>query len=100
MTDTLEADLKILLDWFEEENSLWVVVITGTGRVFCAGQDLKNWLATKGSRNSPSARINSNPHGFGSMARRRSKKVSESRKCEISSSFRFPLSFFVRTNFL
>lgn len=75
MTETLEADLRALLDWFEDETSLWVVVITGTGRIFCAGQDLKNWLATKGTRNSPSDRILSNPHGFASIARRRSKKT-------------------------
>jgi enoyl-CoA hydratase/carnithine racemase len=34
----LETDLCTVLDWFEQENSLWVVVVTGTGRAFCAGQ--------------------------------------------------------------
>ncbi|GAA5923240.1 enoyl-CoA hydratase/isomerase family protein [Sporobolomyces koalae] len=74
MTDALEEDLREMLDWFEEENSLWTVVITGTGRAFCAGQDLKDWQKTAATRQSPSEKMKSNPHGFGSLARRRSKK--------------------------
>jgi hypothetical protein len=30
MTDALEGDLCKMLDWFEENNSLWAVVLTGT----------------------------------------------------------------------
>ncbi|GAA6004301.1 hypothetical protein JCM10207_000658 [Rhodosporidiobolus poonsookiae] len=74
MTDELEADIAKTLDWFEDEPSLWVVVVTGTGRAFCAGQDLKNWLATTGTGSAPDRKIGSNPHGFGSIARRLSKK--------------------------
>ncbi|GAA5826911.1 hypothetical protein JCM11251_002156 [Rhodosporidiobolus azoricus] len=74
MTDELEGDLCKVLDWFEEETSLWVIVITGTGRAFCAGQDLKNWLRTTGTSSAPDENLRKNPHGFGSLARRRSKK--------------------------
>lgn len=35
--------LERLWDWFDEEPSLRVAVITGTGRAFCAGADLKEW---------------------------------------------------------
>lgn len=34
----LEADICKVMDWFEDKSSLWVVVVTGTGRAFCAGQ--------------------------------------------------------------
>lgn len=74
MTDAMEEDIRKMLDWYEEENSLWAVVITGTGRAFCAGQDLKDWQKTAATRQSPSEKMKANPHGFGSLARRRSKK--------------------------
>ncbi|KAK4058011.1 hypothetical protein OIO90_000750 [Microbotryomycetes sp. JL221] len=75
MTDELENDIRKVMDWFEQEPSLWVVVITGTGRSFCAGQDLKNWNQTAGTNDSPTHKIKSNPFGFGSLARRTSNKV-------------------------
>ncbi|GAA6020763.1 hypothetical protein JCM11491_003523 [Sporobolomyces phaffii] len=74
MTDAMEADLCRMLDWFEDEPSVWTVVVCGTGRAFCAGQDLKDWQKTAATRSSPSEKMKSNPHGFGSLARRRSKK--------------------------
>ncbi|CEH15285.1 Enoyl-CoA hydratase [Ceraceosorus bombacis] len=43
MTDALEEDLYSILDWYEFEPSLWLLIISGTGRAFCAGQDLLDW---------------------------------------------------------
>jgi enoyl-CoA hydratase/carnithine racemase len=75
MTRAMEDDLERMLDWAEENPSIWVIVITGTGRAFCAGQDLTAWHETTGTGESPTARMRSHIHGFGSVARRRSKKV-------------------------
>ncbi|KAI0132817.1 ClpP/crotonase-like domain-containing protein [Xylariales sp. AK1849] len=35
--------LEKLWDWFDDEPTLRVAVITGSGRAFCAGADLKEW---------------------------------------------------------
>ncbi|KAH8926924.1 ClpP/crotonase [Atractiella rhizophila] len=75
MDDNLQADLCKVLDWFEEEPSLWVAIVTANGRFFCAGQDLKGWLV-KSSNMKPSTDNNvndqffNNKHGFGSISRR------------------------------
>jgi len=41
MTPQMEKDIKAVLNWFESEPSLWVSIVTGEGRAFCAGADLK-----------------------------------------------------------
>ncbi|GAA5865503.1 hypothetical protein JCM8547_001268 [Rhodosporidiobolus lusitaniae] len=74
MTDALEADICKTLDWAEDEPGVWAIIVTGTGRAFCAGQDLKNWLATTGTTSAPDENIRKNRHGFGSLARRLTKK--------------------------
>ena len=56
--------------------SLALTRCAGTGRVFCAGQDLKEALTrqtTTGGDNFAD-RIKVNPYGFGSISRRVSKK--------------------------
>ncbi|KAK6852843.1 enoyl-CoA hydratase [Apiospora arundinis] len=46
--------LERLWDWYDEEPSLRCAIITGTGRAFCAGADLKEWNAINTSSPSPS----------------------------------------------
>ncbi|KAF8799906.1 enoyl-CoA hydratase [Phlegmacium glaucopus] len=75
MTPQMTNDLKMVLNWFEEEPELWVVIVTGEGRLFCAGADLIAWNADQQSGNSSETEaILSNIHGFGSISRRHSCK--------------------------
>lgn len=72
MSPQLNQDLEHVLDWFEKEPELWVAIVTGQGRAFCAGMDLIAWNEAQKSgtqvfRTSPQ-------HGFGSLSRRQSIK--------------------------
>ncbi|CAE6527599.1 unnamed protein product [Rhizoctonia solani] len=72
MTDDFKTDIGKVMDWFERENDLWVVIITGNGRAFCAGQDLKNWKKKQdaGSRREAEEMVEG-VNGFASLSRRR-----------------------------
>ncbi|EAU92510.1 enoyl-CoA hydratase/carnithine racemase [Coprinopsis cinerea okayama7 len=75
MTPQMDEDLRRVLNWFEEEPSLWVVIVTGAGRLFCAGADLKAWNNDQQSGTvDEQERVLNNPYGFGSISRRQSKK--------------------------
>ncbi|KAI0081175.1 enoyl-CoA hydratase/carnithine racemase [Panus rudis PR-1116 ss-1] len=73
MTPTMESDIQRIFEWFDNEPSLWVVVITGTGRIFCAGADLKAWnqRSNQGVTDDREYLIN-DVNGFGSLSRRSS----------------------------
>ncbi|KAG6873071.1 hypothetical protein C0995_003379 [Termitomyces sp. Mi166 len=75
MTPTMTEDLRRVLDWFENEPQLWVVIVTGTGRVFCAGADLKAWNnSQQHNKIDEQEKIVGDVHGFGSISRRQSIK--------------------------
>ncbi|KAG8793520.1 hypothetical protein FRC12_002480 [Ceratobasidium sp. 428] len=72
MTQEMRDDIGRVMDWFEYENSLWVIIITGTGRAFCAGMDLKSWLQNQSSGERGEAEaMAKDTTGFASLARRR-----------------------------
>jgi enoyl-CoA hydratase/carnithine racemase len=63
-------ELDSVFRWLDSEPSLRCGVITGTGRAFCAGADLKEWEgqnASKKARTMPSS-------GFGGLSRRGGRK--------------------------
>ncbi|KAL6304903.1 enoyl-CoA hydratase/carnithine racemase [Sparassis latifolia] len=72
MTPTMTEDIKNILDWFENEPSLWAVIFTGEGRLFCAGADLHAWNQRQqaGSAKNDAEDVVTDVHGFGSISRR------------------------------
>ncbi|KAL3419548.1 enoyl-hydratase [Phlyctema vagabunda] len=70
MSDTTHHELQSLFSWLDNEPLLRVAIITGSGRAFCAGADLKEW----NSSNSDSKYVGLPLSGFGGMSRREGKK--------------------------
>ncbi|KAF5658868.1 enoyl hydratase [Fusarium heterosporum] len=67
----MSHELDRLWIWYDNEPTLRCAVITGTGRAFCAGADLKEWnnINAEGSSNEVGA-----GNGFGGLSNRRGKK--------------------------
>ncbi|KAG9244412.1 ClpP/crotonase-like domain-containing protein [Calycina marina] len=68
-------ELQALYSWFDTEPSLRVAILTGEGRAFCAGADLKEWHEA----NKPHAPASTQERvipasGFGALSRRGGKK--------------------------
>ncbi|EJF67139.1 enoyl-CoA hydratase/carnithine racemase [Dichomitus squalens LYAD-421 SS1] len=72
VTPTMTSDIKRVLDWFDQEPSLWVLVLTGAGRIFCAGADLVAWNQRQsgGGADSDQSDIINEADGFASLSRR------------------------------
>ncbi|KAH0497680.1 hypothetical protein TgHK011_004969 [Trichoderma gracile] len=63
-------ELASLFEWFDGEPSLWVCIVTGEGRAFSAGADLKAWNDEIGSGSFGEMP----PSGFAGLSRRTGKK--------------------------
>lgn len=59
--------------WFDDEPNLSVAIITGTGRAFSAGADLKEWNNSMSDDSDPSKRMGNAP-AFKPLSRRLGKK--------------------------
>jgi len=73
MTPVMTADIGTVLDWFDNEPGLWVVIVTGEGRIFCAGADLHAWNKRAHSEKTPESELKDGElarNGFGSISRR------------------------------
>jgi len=67
--------MDAIFEWFETEPDLWVSIVTGSGRAFCAGADLKAWKdsASSGQSNHTDD-LFKNRGGFAGLSRRVSNK--------------------------
>ncbi|KAF5021747.1 hypothetical protein F66182_6197 [Fusarium sp. NRRL 66182] len=69
----MSIDLDRLWKWYDNEPSLRCAVITGTGRAFCAGADLKEWNV-KNADESAKKTDKWAENGFGGLSNRKGKK--------------------------
>lgn len=72
----MEKDMAKVFDWFDQQPSLWAAILTGNGRGFCAGQDLKSFMENQtDSEDSFFQQYNRiEQGGFGSVSTRRFNK--------------------------
>ncbi|KAJ4233085.1 hypothetical protein NW759_001868 [Fusarium solani] len=72
----MHIDLDKLWNWYDDEPSLRCAVITGKGRAFCAGADLKEWhdKNSEGKRSDDLEGETWAENGFGGLSNRRGKK--------------------------
>lgn len=76
MTSAGQYDLEFLWSWYDNEPTLRCAIITGAGRAFCAGMDLKEWNQVN-ARRANGEHVGQAPMprtGFGALSRRHGKK--------------------------
>lgn len=73
MSTTAQWEMDAVWKWFDLEPQLSVAVITGTGRAFSAGADLKEWDRSMAGDADPQARMGNAP-AFKPLSRRLGKK--------------------------
>jgi enoyl-CoA hydratase/carnithine racemase len=73
MNTAAQWEMHAVWEWFDAEPNLSVAIITGTGKAFSAGADLKEWNSSMKPDADPSKRMGNAPK-FTPLSRRRGKK--------------------------
>ncbi|KAF3800053.1 Enoyl-CoA hydratase [Colletotrichum gloeosporioides] len=73
MSTAAQWEMDSVWKWFDQEPKLSVAIITGTGRAFSAGADLKEWNNSMADDADPSKRMGNAP-AFKPLSRRLGKK--------------------------
>ena len=73
MNTAAQWEMHAVWQWYDAEPNLSVAIITGTGKAFSAGADLKEWNSSMAPDADPSKRLGNAPK-FTPLSRRRGKK--------------------------